>query len=178
MSTEVRGIYMVCLKELWVHADTLFTSESINELSHLLMSQYPHHRPQELIIAIKNGMTGKYGKTYGKLSTMEVMRWVKEYDETDRADFFEQKATQKPKEDWRAIDPELIKPILDKTPKPKEQPKPNPVNEWAQQVMRDFDKGAKMKHGAMFFEIAGQDGEPLYLNIDEYLQYRFKNQDK
>lgn len=169
---EIQGLFLICLKELWTHADTMFTSESINELAYLIMNQYPHHRPQELIIVIKNGLSGNYGKSYGKITTMEVMRWMKEYEETDRAQFFEAKGN-KPKEDWRLIDPDLLKDIV-KTEKKVEQKVERKQTEGEKLIqgwMRDFDKLSRQQgtfDGAIsFVEIEGEK-----MTIEQYLNYK------
>lgn len=159
-------------------AETNLTNETAIDTALMIADTYPHHRPQETIVVIKNGLAGKYGKTYGKITTMEIMRWMKEYDEIDRADFFEKRATQKPKSDWKDMDEELIRGILGTPTKEVKQPerKKNEGTEIAQQWLKDFDKGAKEHGGTMFIEIS-LNGEMVFLNVDEYLQYRL-NQTK
>jgi len=44
------------------------------------------------------------------------------------------------------------------------------LEKWVQQVMRDFDKGAKQIGGMMFIKI----DDDIQMSLDEYLQYRVK----
>lgn len=110
---------------------------------------------------------------------MEVLRWVKEYDETDRTEFFERKATEKPSNDWRDMDADLLKAVIKTpdTPKVEQKVEQSDNNKWAQQVMRDFDKGAKVVGGMSFIQVPDcldPQGNMVHMSLDEYLQYRVK----
>jgi len=43
-----------------------------------------------------------------------------------------------------------------------------------QQLMRDFDKGARIFGGKKFIEWIDAEGKQHWLDIDEYLQLKFK----
>ena len=179
MSEQALSIIGLAIVELSALADTIFTNETCSDTAIMIANEYPHHRPQEVIVAIKNGLAGKYGKTYGKVTTMEVMRWVKEYDETDRVDFFERKSTEKPKGDWKDIDTSLFSQIITSPDKPKVEQKveQSDNNKWAQQVMRDFDKEAKIVGSMSFIQVPDcldGEGNMVHMTLDEYLQYRVK----
>ena len=164
------SLMSVAITELSSMADTNMTSESAIDTAIMIAYEYPHHRPQELIVVLKNGIGGKYGKTYGKITAMEVMRWVKEYDETERAEFFER---PKHKETgWQEMDADLLKAVIKTPDSPKVEQKveQSDNNKWVQQVMRDFDKGAKQIGGMMFIKM----DDDIQMSLDEYLQYRVK----
>lgn len=169
---RLSALYVIALKELWSNSENTFTYDSITSCALLLINTYHEWYPKEIILMLRNGMACKYGKPFGKLNTIEVMRWAKEYDETDRVEYFEAKV-KKPKADWRDIDPDLLKGIgkPEKKLEPKVEREKTEGEKLIQQWMKDFDTLSKeqgyFKGSISFVDI---DGEKM--DIEKYLNYK------
>ncbi len=173
---SVQALYLLALKELWRLCDNIFTDDSITGTILMLISEYSHIRPQEIILILKNGLAGKYGKTYGKVTTMEVMRWALEYHD-ERLTYFEKKATEKPKTDWKEMDTNLFKGIGEDKKKTVEKPAPRERTEqeiFIQECMKDFDKLCmeQGRHNKPIWFVKTEDGMK---DIQEYLKWRISN---
>lgn len=184
---QVSSLHLVILKELWGMCENTFTTESLVDTAMMISQQYPHHMPQELIVVIKNGLAGKYGKTYGKVSTIEVMRWIKEYDEFERLSYFENK--DKGKEiGWNEMNPDLLKKIFKPEAKKSDTTttksayiprKRTEQEELIQLWMKEFDGIYKAQNigkidesPIKFIIIKENQHSQLNLSIEEYLVYR------
>ena len=158
---------VLALKEVWVNTDNIFTNESVSGCALLLLSEYPDWLPKEILVMLKNGIAGKYGKTYGKVSTATIMEWAQCY-EVERLHYFEKKKSEKPKADWKDIDPK----IFPKMGEPKREPaKATAPTEWAQGILKEFDKEAKEIGNKRWIRYKG-----FTLDVNEYLQYRFNEE--
>lgn len=176
---RLSALYVLALKELWRNSENTFTNDSITSCALLMINTYPEWLPNEVILMLRNGMACKYGKPYGKINTIEVMRWAKEYDETDRVAYFEKKATEKPNSDWKDIHKDIIKEFPKMTPK--EKPKPFVPREKTEQekiihgCMGEFNELYKIQnpdgnHGMRFVMVGGKQ-----LSEMEFVEFKLKS---
>lgn len=170
LQSQAIGIISLALGELTTLVESNLTNTTIITTAILIVDKYSHHRPQEAVIALQNGLVGKYGKTYGKTTTAEIMRWLAEYDEIDRAEFFE-KRCQSNTLGWQEINPKIFKQYKEtqtKTMQPEKEKTPQQKkNELHQKLMREFDKGSFETNGGRFIQYLEHT-----LSIDEYVQVR------
>lgn len=172
MEKEVEGLYMLALKECSALCENIFTDESVKELSYIIMNEYPMLRPQEIIVILKNGISGKYGKSYGKVTPMEIMRWTLEYHD-ERLVYFENKATEKPKADWRDIDANILKEAVKIGIEKEKKKEPNSNNKIIQGWLLEFDRIYKEQHpvekAVRFINVNGK-----MMNESDFLEYKIE----
>jgi hypothetical protein len=187
----IAAFYLMALKELWSNTSNTFTNESITSCSLLLINRYGDWHPKELIIVLRNGLVGAYGKTFGKVNTDEVMRWAKEYDEVERVKHFENKDKNGSHEiGWNEMDAGMLKEIF----KPEDKkanaktlniyiPRQRTEQEELIQIwMKEFDGIYKAQNigkiddnPIKFIKIKESKNETIHLSIEEYLLYRMEN---
>ena len=163
MEKEIAGFYLLALKELWTLCENYFTKDSITDTAFLLMNEYPELRPQEIILILKNGLAGKYGRTYGKVTCQEVMIWTLQYF-NERTIFFENNAIEKKGKHTSMELPNVLieaskKILSEEKPKEKYIAEPeNTNNKLIQGFMREFDK--------IYLSQGRNDGAQRFINID------------
>jgi len=181
----IAAFYLMALKELWSNTSNTFTNESITSCSLLIINRYGDWHPKELIIVLRNGLAGAYGKTFGKVNTDEVMRWAKEYDEVERTRYFELTNNKKDELGWNEMNPDLLKKIFNPSKyasiKPTYVPRERTTQEQLiQDWMKEFDKMSFEANGKRWVEVPGVDGgghpETFTVDIEEFLQYKINQQ--
>lgn len=92
------------------------TEQQIVEAAQLIVSEYWWLRPEEILFAFKRAKTGAYGADYNRMDTTTIMRWIKSYDETDRATALEhlRLAEQKKQRQEEEQQQEVLRPLYPK----------------------------------------------------------------
>ncbi len=82
-----------CLHEAVTNIPHTFATENdFTDCAFMIMNEYEEElKPEELIIILRNGITGKYGKMYHAVSKITIMEWVLQYVTTERRVWFENK---------------------------------------------------------------------------------------
>lgn len=185
---QVAAFYLMALKELWANCDNTFTNESITSCSLMLVNTYGDWHPKEIVIVLRNGLAGNYGtistgreKVWGKVNTKKVLDWAREYNEVERAKYFENK-DKGGELGWSEINPSVFKDIkIESIGKEKKQPTTTsftprsrtPQEQLIQDWMKEFDKMSFEESGKRWVKV---DGVENNLDIEEYLQYKIANQ--
>lgn len=73
-------------KALWTHVGMAFKMSGVedDQMVEMTIDQLmsdPYRKLDAIIKAIDNGMRGKYGKLYGKLTYFQLQEWLVKYDE-------------------------------------------------------------------------------------------------
>ncbi len=182
----VAAFYLMSLKELWANTDNTFTNDSITSCSLMLINTYGDWHPKEIVVVLRNGIAGNYGKVYGKINTDKVMAWAKEYNEVERTKYFENKYKNESNEiGWNEMNPDLLKKIFKPDDKKADASKPStyvprertPQEQLIQDWMREFDKLSFETHGKRWILIdVMKDGKLIQKlhDIEEYLLYRLE----
>lgn len=77
------------------------TPQEIPELSDMYLSSYWYLKIDEVILILKNGIAGNYGKTYGKFTYAVWAEWTNNYFNNERNDYFYAMNCKKsPMPDW------------------------------------------------------------------------------
>lgn len=63
----------------------------------MLLNEYPDLKSEEIIIILKNGIAGKYGKMFHAISCAAIMEWALNY-QTERQQFLEKEILNKGRE--------------------------------------------------------------------------------
>lgn len=66
----------------------------------------------ELVLIFKNGISGKYGKLYGKWNYQKFCEWVQKYSE-EEADYFEQRYISKKERPGERIGAKTLRELLE-----------------------------------------------------------------
>ena len=164
------SLIITAIHDLWNLTEATFTKDSVISTADMIINEYPHIRPQEVILFIKNGLAGKYDKTYGKVTPMEVLRWAKEYD-NERANYFEFSTIKKQKADWRDIDTKLFEGIDFSEERAKVKTAQQKNNEIHQELMREFDKLDKKQNGRLTSFVSVED---KMMDVTEYINHKLK----
>ena len=165
----VGALYITALYEVWGLCDNIFTKESVTTTALMLVDEYPNFRPEEVLLLCKNGISGKYGKIYGKVSPVTVMEWARDYDQ-ERFDYFDKKVS-KPKADWRDIDTKLFEGIDFSEERAKVKTAQQKNNEIHQELMREFDKLDKKQNGRLTSFVSVED---KMMDVTEYINHKLK----
>lgn len=84
----VREIITRALMEMNMITDGNLDRLKINYIYSIIIHEYPFLKLEEIILVIKDGCLGKFGKIYGKLNIATVMQWFYDYIK-QRDDYFE-----------------------------------------------------------------------------------------
>lgn len=178
---SVQALYLCALKECWGLCENIFTADSITSTVLLLISEYPELRPQEIVLILKNGLAGKYGKCYGKVTTMEIMRWALEYYQ-ERLVFFENKLTKKDR-NFSDIEPKILNnfksiPKKELSAQEKEMEEirkesERKSNEKYQIWIKEFDELCRKENNNSVMKFITINNKKM--NVEEYLKYKLKN---
>ena len=171
---------VLILKEVWVLCDSAFSSETITQLAIMLINEYSHFKPKEFIVIIQNGIAGKYGKTYGRVSATTIMEWAYQYSSERQGHYFgltHNKGFKDGKSshiEANSVTEGLKKLAGDLSA---ERPKTKKIkadqsdgDRLMQGWLREFDKIYDLNPGDSAIRFIAYNGEMM--NIDEFLKYK------
>lgn len=168
----VSRFYVKCFNELWRLCENIFSHDSLMATSLILIKEYPHFKPQEIILILRNGLGGSYGKLYGKISTATIMEWFWRY-EHQRLNFIESehrkiKANGTGLRDYHPKVLDLMKKIISEEKPKKEKTEIQKLqdehNKMIQDWLKEFDKIKKGRFA---------DYEGKMINVDEFLTMKY-----
>lgn len=69
------------------------------ECTQMIINDYWHLRPEEIMYCFRRGKTGAYGKDYNRLDTATIMGWLHEYDTGERLSILETERIRQQKQE-------------------------------------------------------------------------------
>jgi hypothetical protein len=162
----------------------------ISQASSLLLPLVESLKVQDLKLCFDKGLRGEYGELFDRFDVEILARWIRQYtaEQIDAVDEHRILTSQKYKDEHKAIDWALSDDQLEKLSaigkegKVTQQEVENgqEVNRLVQGWLADFDKLRSLAAGGQEsrFVTVQVKGNPVKLNVDEYLNYRFEQEKK
>lgn len=79
---HARAIVVILLSEVvgFFNASNTMNDTQVAITTDLIIEEYPYFKIDDLKLAFRNGMKGKYGEIYNRLDGSVIMGWLKQYN--------------------------------------------------------------------------------------------------
>ena len=80
---HARAIVVILLSEVvgFFNASNTMNDAQVAMTTDLIIEEYPYFKIDDLKLAFRNGMKGRYGEIYNRLDGSVIMRWLKQYNQ-------------------------------------------------------------------------------------------------
>lgn len=80
--THARAIVVILLSEVvsFFNASNTMNDSQVAMTTDLIIEEYPYFKIDDLKLAFRNAMKGRYGEIYNRLDGSVIMQWLKQYN--------------------------------------------------------------------------------------------------
>ena len=81
--THARAIVVILLSEVvdFFNASNTMNDSQVAMTTDLIIEEYPYFKIDDLKLAFRNAMKGRYGEIYNRLDGSVIMRWLEQYNQ-------------------------------------------------------------------------------------------------
>lgn len=79
---HARAIVVILLSEVvsFFNASNTMNDSQVAMTTDLIIEEYPYFKIDDLKLAFRNAMKGRYGEIYNRLDGSVIMQWLKQYN--------------------------------------------------------------------------------------------------
>lgn len=79
---QARAVVVILLSEIvdFFNSSNTMNDSQVATTTDLIIEEYPYFKIDDLKLAFRNGMKGKYGEIYNRLDGSVIMGWLKQYN--------------------------------------------------------------------------------------------------